>query len=122
MNLQMKLPAPDSFLPLPESSYYILLSLASSKKHGYAIMKDVEDLSQGDLLLSASTLYTALGRLLDHGLIARTDNSLEEEQGPGLPRKVYTLTHLGRDVLEAEAARLEKLISVTRVRLSQEAK
>ena len=117
----MNLSAPDSYLPLPESSYYILLSLISSKKHGYAIMKDVEDLSQGELLLSASTLYTALGRLLDHGLIARIENPLKEEQGPGLPRKVYNLTKLGREVLEAEAARLEKLVSVTRVRLSQEA-
>ena len=91
----MKISDPRSFHPLPESSYYILLSLTSGEKHGYAIMKEVEALSQGDLSLSTSTLYTALSRMLDQDLIARIHNPAGEDQRPGLPRKVYALTHLG---------------------------
>lgn len=111
---------PASFLPLTEPAYYILLSLASGRKHGYAIIKDVASLSQESLSLSVSTLYTALGRFQDQGLIERITDPAAGDQRPGLPRKVYKLTRLGRRVLEAETARLEKLVSAGRERLSPE--
>jgi PadR family transcriptional regulator PadR len=66
-----------------------LLSLSGGRKHGYAILKDVNELSGGTATLSTSTLYSALGRLLDQELIARVDLPPEAETGPGLPRKAY---------------------------------
>ncbi len=111
---------PSSYLPLTEPTFYILLSLAPEKKHGYAILKDVEALSNGNVRLSTSTLYGALGRLLDQGLIKRVPNDEEENTGPGLPRKAYILSKAGRRVLEAETSRMRALVAAARLRLSEE--
>jgi DNA-binding PadR family transcriptional regulator len=110
---------PASFLPLTEPTLYILLSLAPGKKHGYAILKDVEALSAGRVRLSTSTLYSALGRLLDRALIERVPDDAGEEAHPGLPRKVYALSELGRRVLEAEAARMQALVVAAQLRLGE---
>ena len=56
-------------LPLTETTFYILLSMAVERKHGYAILKDVEQLSKGRVVPSTGTLYGALSRLLDQDLI-----------------------------------------------------
>ena len=111
---------PVSYLPLTEPTFYILLSLAPGKKHGYAILKDVEDLSNKSVSLSTSTLYTAISRLLDQRLIERLPDEPEHNASPGLPRKVYGLTELGRRVLEAETQRLQNLITAARLRLRKE--
>ena len=102
-------------LPLTETTFLILLSLSSGKKHGYWIMQDVERLSEGRISLGTGTLYGALGRLLDQGWIERVD----EEQESGRPRKVYALSDLGRRILEAEAERLRSLLSAARLRLAE---
>jgi DNA-binding PadR family transcriptional regulator len=99
--------------PLSEQTYFILLSLASEPKHGYAITKDVQSLSKGRVTLSVSTLYTTLKRLLDDGWIRLLD---EVSQGPGKPRKIYELTNKGGNVLLAEVQRLGTLVSAARVR------
>src|SRR5512147_2044776 len=104
---------PLSYLPLTEPTFYILLSLAPGRKHGYAILKDVKDLSKERVILSTSTLYTAVGRLLDQDLIERFSDG-DDEVGPGLPRKSYALTELGRRVLEAEAIRLQGMVKEAR--------
>jgi DNA-binding PadR family transcriptional regulator len=109
---------PISYLPLTEPSFYILLSLAPGMKHGYAIMKDVRALSKERVNLSTSTLYTAVGRLLDQDLIERISD--ESNGGPGLPRKSYALTDLGRRVLEAETVRLQGMVKEARLRLKEE--
>ena len=111
---------PSSYLPLTEPTFYILLSLAPGKKHGYAILKDVQALSNGKVSLSTSTLYGALGRLLDQGLIERVPNDGEENTGPGLPRKAYILSETGRRVLEAETSRMRALVAAARLRLGEE--
>ena len=110
---------PISYLPLTESTFYILLSLAPGKKHGYAIMKDVKDLSRERANLSTSTLYTAVGRLLDQELIERFADD-DEDVSPGLPRKSYALTELGRRVLEAESVRLQGMVKEARLRLRED--
>ena len=112
-------PDPISYLPLTEPTFYILLSLAPGRKHGYAIMKDVKHLSGERVNLSTSTLYTAVGRLLDQELIERLSED-EQEAGPGLPRKFYALTDLGRRVLEAEHVRLQGMVNEARLRLREE--
>lgn len=108
----------NSYLPLTEPTFYILLSLAPGKKHGYAILKDVKDLSRERVNLSTSTLYTAVGRMLDQDLIERLDDE-DEDPNPGLPRKSYALTELGRRVLEAETARLQGMVKEARLRLRE---
>ncbi len=108
-----------SHSPLSEPSYFILLSLAAGPRHGYAVLKDAEQLSGRRISLSVSTLYTALGRLQEQGMIKRVEAG-EEEPGPGLPRKVYQLTRQGQEALEAEARRLQALLSAYHQRLGME--
>jgi len=104
--------------PLSEPVTYILLSLSPGPKHGYAIMKDMDELSDGQARLSVSTLYECLGRLLNDGLIER----LEEDGGDATlrPRKIYQLSHLGRRVLEAEVTRMQGLVARAERRLRLE--
>ncbi len=104
-----------SQLPLTEATYFILLSLAPGPRHGYAIMKDVRALSHGRVSLSTGTLYTALKRQLDSGWIHRAGDSPGTNGGSietgGRQRKAYSLTSLGRHILQAEVRRLEGLVS-----------
>lgn len=109
-----------AYLPLTEPTFYILLSLAPGKKHGYAILKDVAALSSGKIILSTSTLYGALGRLLDQGLIKRVPSDEDNNAGPGLPRKAYILSKTGRRVLQAETDRLQALVATAHLRLGEE--
>jgi DNA-binding PadR family transcriptional regulator len=99
-------------LPLTETTTFIMLSLADAPKHGYAIMKDVETLSDGRVTLSTGTLYGALSRLLDQGWIARWDGAHDARETPGRPRKTYALTRVGRQLLEAELDRLRAVVAV----------
>jgi DNA-binding PadR family transcriptional regulator len=98
-------------VPLREATFFILLSMAASPRHGYAIMKDIEMLSEGRVKLSTGTLYGAIKRLLDRGWIRRVDRSVVGENTR--IRKEYDLTALGRRTLEAEIERLKSLIRVT---------
>lgn len=106
-------------LPLTEATFFILLSLADEPKHGYAIMKDVQILSEGRAVLGTGTLYGALKRLLEQNWIERVGQEkggeVETDQ-PGRPRKAYALTRIGRRVLEAEIARLQRLVTVAGLR------
>jgi DNA-binding PadR family transcriptional regulator len=105
----------EQYLPLQEATTLILLCLAEGSRHGYAILKEVEVLSQGRVSFSTGTLYGALARLLDQGLVERQD---DDEEVTGRPRKSYRLTSLGRGVLAAEIRRLEHLSQVARLRLA----
>ena len=118
---------PLSFLPLTPFAFQVLLALADGERHGYAIIKEVEERSGGAVRLRTGTLYTLLQRLLDEQLIAQP-----EARTPGLPdsgtptneagpaaradsrRRYYRLTALGDAVLRAEAQRLEGLIGDAR--------
>ena len=82
-------------------------------------MKDVKVLSKERINLSTSTLYTAVGRLLDQGLIERLSEEAPDVS-PGLPRKSYVLTELGRRVLEAESVRLQGMVKEARLRLKED--
>ena len=104
-------------LPLREPTFLILVSLGSGEKHGYAILKDVQELSHGRIRLSTGTLYGALGRLLDQGLIERVPS---EDAGGGRPRKAYVLTRRGHHVLEMEMTRMQGLVAAARLRLAEE--
>jgi DNA-binding PadR family transcriptional regulator len=103
-------------LPLSEAVFFILLSLLPGPKHGYAIMKDVQALSDSRVNLSTGTLYGALKRLLEGGWVQRVD---DEQDGTVRERKAYALTQLGRGILEAETARMQNLVTITRRRSSE---
>jgi DNA-binding PadR family transcriptional regulator len=104
--------------PLTEPTYFILLSLSPKPKHGYAIMKDVQTLSESRIVLSTGTLYGALKRLLDQGWIIRMDDI--NPKGNARDRKVYKLSQHGRHILKEEIARLQKLLIAAKHRVVEE--
>jgi DNA-binding PadR family transcriptional regulator len=94
----------NKYLPLTETTYYILMSLLEPG-HGYYIMQKVEELSEGKVRVAAGTMYGAIENLIKQDLItpvASTDPR----------RKVYLITTVGVDVLKLEAARLRHMIDV----------
>jgi DNA-binding PadR family transcriptional regulator len=99
----------ESEIPLTEVTYFILLSLSQGPKHGYAIMKDVRELSEDRVILSTGTLYGAIKRLLRLGWISRVKN-LSSGDNEIRARKEYTLTQLGWGTLRAEISRLGRLV------------
>lgn len=104
-------------LPLTEATFFILLSLATSPRHGYAIMKEVKMLSESRVTLSTGTLYGAIKRMLDQGWIMRIDDPTGHENNR--ERKAYTLTPHGRQILNAEVERLGKLVQLAQFRLAR---
>ena len=106
-------------LPLTEATFFIMLSLSPHPQHGYAIMKDVESLSEQRIILSTGTLYGALKRMLEQGWIERIDDGHQSDQDQIRPRKSYALTELGRGVLNAEIQRLRSLVALARLQASE---
>jgi DNA-binding PadR family transcriptional regulator len=97
----------DRFLPLQEPTLYILLSLRGRWKHGYAILKDIAELSDGQVILSTGTLYDTLYRLLGQGLIEQ----IESKNG-ARGKKAYQLTRSGLEVFVAEVSRMKQVLLV----------
>jgi DNA-binding PadR family transcriptional regulator len=102
-----QIPDPVSeLLPLTPAAFYILFALAEGEKHGYAIMKEVENVSGGQFTMGPATLYTTIQRLLERGLIEETSATANSERR----RRCYRLSGRGRQVLEAELSRMESLV------------
>jgi DNA-binding PadR family transcriptional regulator len=101
------------FLPLTEPVLLILLSLAGQPRHGYSILKDVEQMSDGRVVLSTGTLYGALRRLLDEDWIERI-----EEQDSSRGRQAYRLTTRGRRNLQVEVGRMKQLTRLANLRIA----
>jgi DNA-binding PadR family transcriptional regulator len=99
---------------LSEPVFLVLLSLAQQPRHGYSILKDVESMSRGRVLLSTGTLYGALERLLDHGWIERV-----EEDNTSRDRRTYRLTSRGRRNLQMEIDRMRQLTKVAALRMAR---
>lgn len=102
---------PNDSLPLTETSFFILLSLVTPK-HGYAIIKEVNQMSGGRVSLAAGTLYTALRRMLENGWIERMDGRYPEDGLEGHKRKLYQLTGFGQALLNLETDRLKALVNL----------
>ena len=98
--------------PLSEPVVLILTSLASDAKHGYALLKDVEALSEGRVRLSTGTLYGAIRRLLEDGWIERF-----EQEDTSRDKQAYRLTAKGRAQLHYEIGRLRHLLQSATTRL-----
>lgn len=104
---------PASFLPLPRDTFHILVSLADRERHGYSVMQDVAQRTDGALRFSPSTLYASIKRLLAQGLIEELDER-PDPRNDDERRRYYRLTRLGKRVATAEARRLEQLIADAR--------
>lgn len=99
------------YLPLTPAMFHVLLALADVEKHGYAIMKEVEARSEGEVTLSAGTLYGIIKRLLNEGLIVESKRRSAFEDAR---RRKYRLSDFGRKVALAEAERMEKVLAMAR--------
>lgn len=110
--------APDleDLLPLTRTVFHILVALAGGPRHGYAVAQEVEELSDGRVVLGPGTLYGSLSRMQEAGLIEETENPGEE----GLHaerRRYYRMTALGSAALGSESERLLRTVNVARSRL-----
>jgi DNA-binding PadR family transcriptional regulator len=101
-------------LPVTEPVLLILLSLVEQPRHGYAILRDTEEMSDGRVRLSTGTLYGALRRLLEDGWIERF-----KEQDRSRGRQAYRLTASGRRNLQMEVNRLRRLTRLAGLRVSR---
>ena len=103
-------------MTITPAEFQVLVSLADSEKHGYAIGKEVASRTNGQVELRAATLYTVIKRLLANGFIgesaARPDPALDDER-----RRYYRLTPRGRKVAEEEALRMETTVKQARAKL-----
>jgi DNA-binding PadR family transcriptional regulator len=104
---------PQDMLPLTPAVFHILLALADGEKHGYAIMQEVEAISQGTVNMGPGTLYGSIKRMLKAGLIEETD----ERPDPDMDRqqrRYYQLSNFGERVLKEESFRLEAVVHAAR--------
>src|SRR5689334_12739265 len=112
---------PAAFLPLKSNWFHILVSLVEGEQHGYGIMQDVLERSDGKVRLWPATLYGSLKRLLQNGLIAESGARPAPELDDAR-RRYYRLTPLGRQVLDLESQRLKDLVRVLDAKRRQEAR
>lgn len=108
----MGAPDPEEILPLTPVAFEILLSLSGEDRHGYAIMQAVDERTGGTTRLHAGSLYRALARLMDKGLLSEVEDADPEDSDER--RRYYRLSALGRRVAAAEARRLEDQVGAAR--------
>lgn len=104
---------PESLLPLQPAALHILLAVADQDRHGYAIIQEVASRTDGEVRLSAGTLYRSIQRMVELELVEETDDrpvaDLDDER-----RRYYRITGFGQDVVRAEAERLQSLVKLAR--------
>jgi DNA-binding PadR family transcriptional regulator len=105
----------DALLPLPPATFHILMALADQERHGYAIIQDVAERTDGELRVSAGTLYRSIQRMLEQDLITETTKRpapIDEDSR----RRYYRITPFGTAVARAEMRRLTQLVRLARAR------
>jgi DNA-binding PadR family transcriptional regulator len=106
-------PSPEDFLPLTPAMFHILLALSDKERHGYHIMQEVDERTEGNVRLGPGTLYGSIKRMLADGWVEETeerpDAELDDER-----RRYYRLTDFGFRVASAEAQRLARLVKMAR--------
>ena len=109
----MTLTDPDiaALLPLPPATFHILMALAPGDRHGYAIILDVEARTGGEIRMSAGTLYRAIHRLLEQGLLVERHKRPADDDER---RRYYGLTPFGLAVARAETGRLAQMLRMAR--------
>ena len=103
---------PASLIPLKHSTYQVLLALGDGESmHGYAIMQAVSEMTQGRETILPGTLYAALARMVDEGLV-ETQEAPDDDPSGGPVRRYYRRTGFGRAVARAESERLRALLDI----------
>jgi DNA-binding PadR family transcriptional regulator len=104
---------PDNFLPLTPAVFHVLLALSDGERHGYAIMQEVAESTEGQIKMGPGTLYGTIKRLLEARLIEESDERpdlhLDDER-----RRYYRLTGVGEQVVRAEAQRYADIVAIAR--------
>ena len=103
---------PDDLVPLPPATFHILLAVAEGERHGYAIIQDVEARTDGELRLSAGTLYRSIARMVEQGLISEVTKRRTADDDER--RRYYRITAFGTTVARAEMRRLTQLLRLAR--------
>ena len=104
--------AVNELLPLPPATFHILLALVNGDLHGYAIIQDVEARTNGELRMSAGTLYRSVARMVEQGLI--TEVAKRRTKADDERRRYYHITGFGTAVARAEMRRLSEFVRLAR--------
>ena len=110
-----KVVEPRDLLPLTPAVFHILLAVANEERHGYGIMREVEERTGGRTRLGPGTLYGSIKRMLADGVIEESDERPDPEMDDQR-RRYYRITDFGRRVAGAEAERLSGLVETARAR------
>ena len=104
---------PQDRLPLTPAVFHILLALTDGERHGYAIMQEVAESTNGRIKMGPGTLYGTIKRLLEAGLITESDRRPDVKEDDER-RRYYCLTGAGQRVVEAEAARYNEMVKLVK--------
>jgi DNA-binding PadR family transcriptional regulator len=107
---------PSAQLPLSVPVFQILVSLADRDLHGYAIIQDIAQRTGGEIRLTASTLYAAIRRMLEAGMLDEVEEPRRAPRGDDERRRYYHMTSYGREIARLEAARLERAAGMARAK------
>jgi DNA-binding PadR family transcriptional regulator len=103
-----------ALIPLPNATFHILMAVAQEDRHGYGIIQDVARRTEGELRLSAGTLYRSIQRMLEQGLVVETEDrpapEFDDER-----RRYYRISAFGTAVARAETRRLAQLVRMARM-------
>jgi DNA-binding PadR family transcriptional regulator len=113
--MKSKEQSPEAMLPLTPAVFHILLALVDGEKHGYGIMKEVTQRTEGGMRMGPGTLYGSIGRMLENGLIEASDERPDPEMDDER-RRYYRLTEFGMRVTRAESHRLAQLLQIARAK------
>jgi DNA-binding PadR family transcriptional regulator len=106
----------EGLLPLTPATFHVLVAMADGPRHGYAIAQDVEELTEGRIVMGPGTLYGSLQRMVAAGLIAETENPGEDGLHASR-RRYYRMTPVGAAALRSESERLLRAVNVAQERL-----
>lgn len=107
---------PEALLPLTPVVLHVLLALADERhgKHGYAVAREVEELTDGQIRMGPGTLYGSIQRMLDASLIEESPRARRARPDEDERRRYYRITPFGRRVLELEVTRLADVVAIAR--------
>jgi DNA-binding PadR family transcriptional regulator len=105
-----------SLLPLSAKDYHVLMVLLDEESHGYGMVKEIEERTEGRISLEAANLYRVIRRLIRDGLVAEADRRATPETEADERRRYYRITALGREVVALEAERMRTLVDEARSR------
>lgn len=112
---------PEDLLPLTPTAFHVLLALADGPLHGYGIGREAEEASGGAVSMGPGTLYGALQRLEEQGLIREAPTPDDAEGRHADRRKYYRITEKGRAAVTAEASRLSRVVERARAKIALDA-